>query len=375
MSFRQPFNYDPQRGVWNLELYKAEKDTYSQAGVKITLDPGFPTGEKGACYQTKEPAGLHGASLEIRCFDNLSGWTSAVNFPLSVFLEKLIEMMPKNTVKHDTFVLGEKDAQIMNIVEKQQIINSFWYGSELGDLENMCIKSFIKSGFQFHLWSYDMNIKVPTGCIVKDANEILPKENIFIYYKNNSIAPFSDWFRFKLLYDKGGRWTDMDVVCLQPFDFPLNSICGEEENSISIGMISLEKGHPMAKLVIEAYDNPSKICDYDDEDRLAVKKELQKMTIEEQRVKAPWGFLGNELLKKIYKNFDFNVIPTKDFYPIPCVFAGGIYNNQLNMGHVFGAKCVHMFGEIYRHVVIKDPSKMTENSIFSTFNSFYNKND
>lgn len=114
MSFNQPFNYDPQRGIWNLELHKAPKDTFAQCGVKISLDPGFPTGEKGACYQSKEPYGLQGASIEIRCFDNLSGWTSAVNFSLNTFLEKLIEMMPKDKVRTDTFVLAERDIETVS---------------------------------------------------------------------------------------------------------------------------------------------------------------------------------------------------------------------------------------------------------------------
>ena len=80
MSFNQPFNYDPQSGRWHLELHKAPKDVFAQCGVKITVDPGIPTGEKGAYYQSKEPQGMTGGSIELRCFDNLAGWTSSVIF-------------------------------------------------------------------------------------------------------------------------------------------------------------------------------------------------------------------------------------------------------------------------------------------------------
>ena len=48
MSFNQPFNYDPQSGRWNLELHKAPKDVLAQCGIKISVNPGYPTGEKGA---------------------------------------------------------------------------------------------------------------------------------------------------------------------------------------------------------------------------------------------------------------------------------------------------------------------------------------
>lgn len=108
-TFDKPFEYNPSTGRWTLELHKAPKDIYSQCGVKITLDPGIPTGEKGAFYQSKEPQGMTGGSIEIRCFDNLAGWTSAVIFDFNTFVEKLIEMMSKDKVKAETFLLADRD--------------------------------------------------------------------------------------------------------------------------------------------------------------------------------------------------------------------------------------------------------------------------
>lgn len=113
MSFNQPFNYDPQTGRWHLELHKAPKDTYSQCGIKITINPGIPTGEKGAFYQTKEMPGITGASIEFRCFDNLAGWTSAAIFDFSTFIEKLIDLMPPDKVKCETFLLAERDLEFI----------------------------------------------------------------------------------------------------------------------------------------------------------------------------------------------------------------------------------------------------------------------
>jgi hypothetical protein len=118
MSFNQPINYDYKSGRWNFEFHKAPKDIMAQCGIKISLDPGIPTGEKGAWYQTKEPSGLIGPTLEIRCFDNLSGWTSAVYFDLPTLLEKLIEIMPSDKVKTETFLLAERDLEY--IKSKQQ---------------------------------------------------------------------------------------------------------------------------------------------------------------------------------------------------------------------------------------------------------------
>ena len=123
MDFNKPFTYDPQRGLWHLELHKTPKDEYAQCGIKITINTGFPTGEKGAFYKTDEPNGLKGTNIEIRCFDNLSGWTSAVAFDLPTLIEKLMELMPKDKITCDTFVLAERDIETgkkLKEMEKQK---------------------------------------------------------------------------------------------------------------------------------------------------------------------------------------------------------------------------------------------------------------
>lgn len=114
MDFNKPFTYDSTTGRWNLEMYKAQKDMFGHCGVKITFDPGFPTGEKGAFYNTSEESGLTKSTVEIRCFDNLSGWTSAVVFDFQTLIEKLIEIMPKDKVRCETFVLAERDFELIS---------------------------------------------------------------------------------------------------------------------------------------------------------------------------------------------------------------------------------------------------------------------
>lgn len=123
MSFNQPISYDPQTGRWHLEFQKAPKDVFAQCGIKITVDPGKPTGEKGAFYQSKEPAGMQGGNIEIRCFDNLSGWTSAVVFDFNTFVEKLIEMMPNDKVRTDTFLLADRDLAYVKAKQEKEKTN------------------------------------------------------------------------------------------------------------------------------------------------------------------------------------------------------------------------------------------------------------
>lgn len=107
-----------------------------------------------------------------------------------------------------------------------QTINGLWIQGKLSSLELLTIKSFLDNGFSFQLWTYEQEIiNTPTGTIIKNANEIIPFEKVFSYKNINihghgkgSYAGFSDIFRYKLLYENGGIWTDMDITCLQKFE-------------------------------------------------------------------------------------------------------------------------------------------------------------
>lgn len=94
------------------------------------------------------------------------------------------------------------------------VMQSLWIGNELSNLEKLSIKSFIDNGHEYHLYTYG-NVKgVPEGTVIKDANEIVQKEEIFTY-KNGSYSAFSNYWRFYLLFKKGGWWVDTDLVCVK----------------------------------------------------------------------------------------------------------------------------------------------------------------
>lgn len=106
-----------------------------------------------------------------------------------------------------------------------QVINGLWIGNKLSPLEITTIISFQNKGHIFQLWTYELIENLPEQVIIKDANQIIPSSQIF--YRNHadpygigkgSIALFSDIFRYKLLYEIGGWWVDMDVTCLKKFD-------------------------------------------------------------------------------------------------------------------------------------------------------------
>lgn len=99
------------------------------------------------------------------------------------------------------------------------IIQGLWIGSYLSAMEQLSVASFLRNGHQYHLYVYDEVRNVPIGAILRDASEILPAADIFQYRERPSFAGFSNFFRYKLLLERGGWWADSDMVCLRPFDF------------------------------------------------------------------------------------------------------------------------------------------------------------
>lgn len=109
-------------------------------------------------------------------------------------------------------------------------VRSLWIGPRVSTLERLCISSFLMNGHPFELYTYGDVEGLPPGTTVLDANEILPESKIFRYSHRNSVAGFANFFRFKLLLERGGWWVDLDVVCLMPFDFGVDYVFASEMN-------------------------------------------------------------------------------------------------------------------------------------------------
>jgi hypothetical protein len=109
-----------------------------------------------------------------------------------------------------------------------QVIQSLWIGGRLSALERLSIQSFVDHGHTFRLYTYGAPPDLPAGAEVRDGREILPESEIFQYATRPSFAAFSNFFRYKLLLERGGFWVDTDLVCLRPFAFPPRHIFASE---------------------------------------------------------------------------------------------------------------------------------------------------
>jgi hypothetical protein len=114
---------------------------------------------------------------------------------------------------------------------KSETIQTMWVGRHLGVMQRMSLASFVEHGHDIHLYTYGPVDHVPAGVVTRDGNDILPERAIFAYrqgFGKGSYAAFSNFFRYKLLLERGGWWVDTDVVCLRPFDFAAEHVFASE---------------------------------------------------------------------------------------------------------------------------------------------------
>lgn len=180
-----------------------------------------------------------------------------------------------------------------------QIIQSLWIGDELSPMELLCIQSFIQNGHDFHLYIYNDLQNAPEKVFLMDANEIIPEGKIF-KDSRGGVSSFADWFRYQLIFDKGGWWVDMDSVCLKYFDFE-SEYC-----------FSTEKPHYPHKqaLINNGFIKSPPMADY-----LA---DILNYINSIDHSEIMWGELGPRLLRavlKYYQNEKY-LEPPETFCPV-----------------------------------------------------------
>jgi hypothetical protein len=181
------------------------------------------------------------------------------------------------------------------------IVQSLWIGGRLSTMERLSIISYLEHGHPFHLYVYGPVADIPDGTLVRSGQEILPSEEIFCYqhgYGKGSFAAFSNCFRYKLLGDRGGWWSDLDIVCLRSLDFAATHVVGSERRpheapQVSSGLIKALVGSPLMRYCFEA------------------SWKVDRSTLR-------WGQIGPVLLRKAIEEraAPVKVLEPSAFYPI-----------------------------------------------------------
>lgn len=162
-------------------------------------------------------------------------------------------------------------------------IQGLWIGPALSLMEQLSISSFLQNGHDYHLYVYDEVKNIPAGTVIRNANEILPAARIFQYKHRPSYAGFSNFFRYKLLLDRGGWWADSDTICLRAFDFPDEYVFSSEIDYRGVEVIAsgIIKAPPGSSIMAYAW----KVCENKSPSRLV------------------WGEIGPKLMATAVSKF------------------------------------------------------------------------
>jgi hypothetical protein len=142
----------------------------------------------------------------------------------------------------------------------QHRFQSFWHGGPLSPYEQFCLKSFIDWGHAVDLYTYDMKLRVPPDVRVCDARDLVAQDEVFVYqaegFGKGSPSAFSNYFRYKLLAEKGGWWIDTDVVCLSD-RIPMGDefFARQDAEFVAPGTMYFVPGHPVMLKCLEQAKN------------------------------------------------------------------------------------------------------------------------
>ena len=210
-----------------------------------------------------------------------------------------------------------------------EIIQGLWIGPELSVMEQLSIASFLMNGHEYHLYVYDEPKKVPVGAVIKDAGEILPFSRVFQYKQYASYAGFSNFFRYKLLLERGGWWADTDTICVKPFAFDAEYVFSTEiDKGLEVINSGIIKAPPDSPLMAYAWE----VCETKDPEHLA------------------WGETGPRLMAEGVKKFTLEVYAKPHYVFCPLTFVDWEKVLEPRVGELLDDRshAVHLWNEMWR---------------------------
>jgi len=219
------------------------------------------------------------------------------------------------------------------MLDDNQVIQGVWIGDRLSLMEQLSIKSFLAHGHVYHLYVYQDVKGIPSGTVVKNAADIVSERQIFKYrsgFGAGSFAGFADLFRYKMLCEKGGYWSDLDMVCLKPFDFHTSYVFSseygyEDKTVINCGVIKVPRASELMKVCYqEALEK--------------VKRNIQ------------FGEIGPALLKHhvIRLALEKYVLPPACFCPLKGCFYPELVSQSFRFSLLPDSYAIHLWNEMWR---------------------------
>jgi len=217
------------------------------------------------------------------------------------------------------------------------VIQGLWIGASLPMMQRLSVSSFLANGHAYDLYVYDDVSGVPLGVRLRDAGEIMPASEVFRNGSHDTFATFSDIFRYRLLFERGGWWSDTDVICLRPFKF-LDDYVFSSEHRILNGVIK-----EVATITIMKAPQAS-----------ALLEQLYDSSVKRGKDNLEWNEIGSDLLGILLRRHSLNraVQRAVTFCPIPMGGYERIIDPSVRFVFEAATHAAHLWHECWRRKML-----------------------
>ena len=240
-------------------------------------------------------------------------------------------------------------------------VSTLWMGSPLSIIERLSITSFLQNGHGIDLYVYGDMHEYATGLgnllegvALLDASRIIPEEKVFKI--RGGYSSFSDFFRWKVILDNGGWWSDLDAVCLRPFDFQSDYVFvgglgpPGSGDCVSSGLFKAPKGSPVTQY---GWDK-------------CLSMDISKMT---------WGEAGPPLFTEAVHRFDLtkHIISGSLFFPVYYTEAPRAFIDIYAPRIASDCYSIHLFNEMWRLAGVDKNATYPSASLYEQLKRRYNE--
>ena len=241
----------------------------------------------------------------------------------------------------------------------REMINSLWFGDQLGYLEQLSIRTALAAGHPYTLYSYEPGklSRVPDGVQVADAREVMSDPRRIRYFEGKFKALGSDFFRYEIFAQSLGYWADLDVIFLRPLQFDDDYVFGwEKKNSINGAVLKIPTGSAMLEQLRNIPERDW--CPPFFGPRRRLNYYIQRLRGHVELEDLPWGAAGPAMITYLANALGLarKAQPVPVFYPVPYARAEMLFGPAQQVHSLITSEttAVHMWHSRL-HTLAKQP--------------------
>jgi len=152
--------------------------------------------------------------------------------------DKKREEVKRFKLQYPNYCRVKKEGMEIQLVKSpiKKEVFSLWISKDgkLPQIQQLALKSWLRQNLKVTLYTNLKTLGNSLESYIKSKQIILKDYNEILHYDDDDeICPYSDHFRFKVLYEHGGCWLDMDLVLLK--EIPNDDIIISSEHSFVKG--------------------------------------------------------------------------------------------------------------------------------------------